>query len=62
MDRAVLRSVKNSVYSVHYCCKRVVCTTVVNGLNIIKCGWRRCAAWRASEGQAAIRADIVSFG
>ena len=31
-------------------------------LNIIKCGWWTCAAWRASEGQAASRADIVSFG
>ena len=29
------------------------------GLNIIKCGWWKCAAWRASEGQSASRADIV---
>ena len=31
------------------------------GLNIIKCGWRKCAAWRASEGKAASRTDIDSL-
>ena len=31
-------------------------------MDVIKCEWWKCAAWHASEGQPASRADIVSFG